>query len=116
MGKYDAFLIVTYVTVLGGLCLIPFSLTENSFYQIFSMSMHEWLAILYLAFTCSLVGYYIWFYVLNKADAAVTSSFLFVEPLITGVFAVSFAGEKLNLFILAGGLLVFAGLYLVTRR
>jgi drug/metabolite transporter (DMT)-like permease len=116
MQKYDAFLIVAYVTMLGGLCLVPFSLAENSFYQIFSINLHEWLAILYLSFTCSLVGYYIWFYVLKKVDAAVTSSFLFVEPLITGVFAVMFVGETLNLFILAGGLLIFAGLYLVTKR
>jgi drug/metabolite transporter (DMT)-like permease len=116
MEKYDAFLIVAHVTMLGGLCLVPFSLTENSFIQIFSMSLYEWLAILYLAVTCSLVGYYIWFYVLKKVDAAVTSSFLFEEPLITGVFAVSFVGEKLNLFILAGGFLIFAGLYIVTRK
>jgi drug/metabolite transporter (DMT)-like permease len=116
MQRYDAFLVVAYVTMLGGLCLVPFSLAENSFCQVFSLSLYEWLAILYLAVTCSLVGYYIWFYVLKKVDAAVTSSFLFVEPLITGVFAVTFAGETLNLFILAGGLLIFAGLYLVTKR
>lgn len=116
MQKYDAFLIVAYVTMLGGLCLVPFSLAENSFHQIFSISLYEWLAILYLSFTCSLVGYYVWFYVLKKVDATVTSSFMFVEPLITGVFAVTFVGETLNLFILAGGLLIFAGLYLVTKR
>jgi drug/metabolite transporter (DMT)-like permease len=116
MQKYDAFLIVAYATMLGGLCLAPFSFAENSFQQIFSISLYEWLAILYLSFTCSLVGYYIWFYVLKKVDAAVTSSFLFVEPLVTGVFAVTFVGETLNPLILAGGLLIFAGLYLVTKR
>jgi len=116
MEKYNPFLVVAYVTVLGGLCLIPFSLAENSLHQIFTMSLYGWLAILFLSLTCSLLGYYIWFYVLKQVEAAVTSSFLFAEPLVTVLFAVTFVGEKLSLSILAGGLLIFVGVYLVTTR
>lgn len=115
MEKYDAFLVVAYVNVLGGLCLVPFSLAENSLHQILTLGTNEWLAILYLSFTCSLLGYYIWFYVLKKAGAAV-SSFLFAEPLVTALFAITFIGEKLNQFILAGAILIFIGVYLVTRK
>lgn len=115
MEKYDAFLIVAYVNILGGLCLVPFSLAENSLHQILTLGTNEWLAILYLSLTCSLLGYYIWFYVLKKAGAAV-SSFLFAEPLVTAIFAITFIGEKLNQFILAGAILIFIGVYLVTRK
>jgi len=114
MEKYDPFLVVAYVTILGGLCLLPFSLAENSLHQVFIMSLYGWLAVLFLSFTCSLLGYYIWFYVLRQVRAAVTSSFLFAEPLVTVLFAVTFVGEKLSLPILAGGLLIFVGVYLVT--
>jgi len=116
MEKYDPFLVVAYVNMLGGLCLIPFSLAENSLQLIFTMSLYGWLAILFLSITCSLLGYYIWFYVLNQVGAAVTSSFLFAEPLVTVSFAVAFAGEKISLFIPVGGILIFAGVYLVTRK
>jgi drug/metabolite transporter (DMT)-like permease len=116
MEKYNPFLVVAYVTMLGGLCLIPFSSAENSLHQIFTMSLNGWLAILFLSITCSLLGYYIWFYVLKQVDAAITSSFLFAEPLVTVLFAVTFFEEKLNLFILAGGLLIFIGVYLVTTK
>jgi len=116
MEKYDPFLVVAYVTMLGGLCLIPFSLAENSLYQIFIMSLYGWLAILFLAITCSVLGYYIWFYVIKQVGAAVTSSFLFVEPLVTVLFAVMFVGEELSMSILTGGLLIFIGVYLVTTK
>jgi drug/metabolite transporter (DMT)-like permease len=116
MEKYDPFLVVAYVTMLGGLCLIPFSLAENSLHQLLTTSLHGWLAILFLSITCSLLGYYIWFYVLKRVGAAITSSFLFAEPLVTVVFAVALVGEKLNLFILAGGFLIFIGVYLVTTK
>jgi len=116
MEKYDPFIVVACVTMLGGLCLIPFSLAENSLHQIFTMSLHAWLAILFLSLTCSVLGYYIWFYVLKQVGATVTSSFLFAEPLITVLFAVVFVGEKVGLSILAGGLLICIGVCLVTMK
>jgi len=62
-----------------------------------------------------LLGYYLWFYVLGKAGAA-ASSFLFAEPLVTLLFAIRFTGETLNPYILVGGLLIFVGVYFVTRK
>ncbi|MEM3700281.1 MAG: EamA family transporter [Candidatus Bathyarchaeia archaeon] len=114
--KYNPFLIVAYVNMLGGLLLIPFSLAEGSFNQIFTMSLNGWLAILFLAVTCSFLGYYIWFYVIKRVGAAIASSFMFAEPLITALFAVAFVGEKLSLFTIAGGFLIFIGVYLVTKK
>jgi len=116
LERYNPFLVVAYVTMLGGLFLVPFSLAENSFHQVFAMSLNSWLAILFLSITCSLLGYYIWFYVLKQVGAAVASSFLFAEPLVTVLFAVAFVGEKIGLFILVGGLLIFIGVYLVTVK
>jgi drug/metabolite transporter (DMT)-like permease len=113
MQKYDAFLVVSYVSLIGGLCLIPFSLAEGSFMQLFTMTFTDWLSILYLALTCSLLGYFIWFYVLKKAGAT-ASTFLFAEPLITAVFAVMFVGEVLYPSVIAGAVLIFIGVYLVT--
>jgi drug/metabolite transporter (DMT)-like permease len=114
--KYNPFLVVAYIAMLGGLCLIPFSLAENSFHQIFTMNLNSWLAIIYLASTCSLLSYYIWFYAMKKIGATVTSSFLFAEPLITMLLAVTLIQEKLTLPIIAGGLLIFTGVYLITKK
>jgi len=116
MDKYDAFLVATYVNTFGGVCLIPFYLVDNSFYQITKISVNGWLAILYLAITCSFLGYYIWLYVMKNAGASVTSSFLFAEPLVTVLFAIVFVGETLSSFIILGGFLIFSGVYLVTKK
>jgi drug/metabolite transporter (DMT)-like permease len=116
MSKYNPFLVATYVNALGGLCLIPFSLVEHSFHQILKINFNGWLAILYLAITCSLLGYFIWLYVMKNVGAAVTSSFLFGEPLITVLFAIIFVGDKLSSFTILGGFLIFIGVYLVTKK
>jgi len=116
MEKYDPFLVVAYVSILGGLLLVPFSLAENSFHLVTAVSLQGWLFILFLAFTCSLLGYYIWFYVMKQVKAAVASSFLFGEPLVTALFATTFVGEQITVSVVAGGLLVFVGVVLVTWK
>ncbi len=114
--KYSPFLVVAYVSIIGGLFLVPFSLAENSLNGILTLSLQAWGAILYLAVTCSFVGYFIWFYVMSRVKAAVTSSFLFAEPLVTVLFATVFIGENITPLILAGGLLIFTGVLLITRK
>jgi drug/metabolite transporter (DMT)-like permease len=116
MQKYDPFLVVAYVNILGGLFLIPFSLTEGSFQSIIALNGQEWLAILYLAATCSLLGYFIWFYVMKQSTAAATSSFLFAEPIVTVIFAALLIGEEVTPFVVGGGLLIFIGVFLITVR
>jgi drug/metabolite transporter (DMT)-like permease len=114
--KYSPFLVVAYVSIIGGLFLVPFSLAENSLQGILTLSLQAWGAVLYLAVTCSFVGYFIWFYVMGRVKAAVASSFLFAEPLVTVLFASAFIGENITPVILAGGLLIFTGVLLITRK
>ena len=116
MERYDAFLIVSYVNVLGGLFLVPFSLAEGSLGRILSLDTTEWLAILFLAVTCSVIGYFIWFYVLKHVKAAITSSFLFAEPIVTVLFAIRFTNEQVNPIIIGGGILIFLGVWQVIRK
>jgi len=114
--KYDPVLVLTYVTVFGGLFLLPFSVADNSIRLALSIGVSSWLAIAYLSVACTLVGYYIWFYAVEKVGATVTSSFLFAEPLVTVLLAAAFVGEKVTVPIGVGGLLIFVGVYLVTRK
>jgi drug/metabolite transporter (DMT)-like permease len=116
MEKYSPFLVSAYVTTLGGLCLIPFATAENSIGRIATLSLQGWSAIVYLAFACSLLGYSIWLHVANQVKAAVVSSFMFAEPLITVLFATRFAGETITLSTAAGGFLIFIGVYLVSKK
>ncbi len=116
MKKYSTFLIVSYVNILGGLFLIPASLAENSFKTLLALTSQEWLAIFYLAITCSLLGYFIWFYVIKQSSASATSSFLFAEPLITVIFASILIEEQITIYVIGGGILLLIGLYLVTTK
>ena len=116
MKTYSPFLVTAYVNIVGALCLVPFSIADNSLNRILTMSPQAWAAILFLAFSSSLIGYFIWFYVASQVKAAVLSSFLFAEPLVTALLATTVIGETISLFTAGGGILIFFGVYLVSKN
>jgi drug/metabolite transporter (DMT)-like permease len=116
MAKYNPFLVVAYVNLFGGWFLVPFSLAEGSLKQVLMLSTSGWSIILFLAVTCSFIGYYVWFYVISQIGLVITSSFLFAEPLVTALFALALVGEKLSVISIIGGLLIFAGVSLVVKK
>ena len=79
------------------------------------MGLNDWLAILFLSVTCSVFGYSVWFYVLRRVGPTVTGTFLFAEPLVTVLFAVTFVGERLTPAIYVGAVLIFIGLGFVIK-
>ncbi|MHA1733775.1 MAG: DMT family transporter [Promethearchaeota archaeon] len=72
------------------------------------------LAVLYLALGCSLVGYFIWLVGLKALGASRTSVFLYLEPFITVLLAFAIFHYAVSPWALAGGLVVLAGVVLVT--
>lgn len=116
MKTHTPLLITAYTNIIGAICLIPFAVAENTITKIFTMTPKAWAAILFLAFFASLAGYFIWFHVANQVKAAVLSSFLFAEPLVTAILATMTIGETITITTAAGSVLIFLGVYLVTKK
>ncbi len=116
MQSHDAFALVAGSNILGGLFLVPISMAEGTLGLMLSMSVYAWFGILFLAVTCSFIGYYIWFHVLQQTGAATASSFLFAEPIVTIIFASIFSGENLSITTAIGTALIFLGVYLVAKK
>lgn len=69
--------------------------------------------ILWLTIMASIVQFAIWFYLLDKGDPGKTSAFLFLAPFF-GVFSGwLILKESLTMPVMFGGLLIFAGIFLV---
>jgi len=58
------------------------------------------------------IAYLTYFAALKEMPANVGSSVFFVKPIVASLLAVIFLGERLTPFLLLGGLLVLAGIYL----
>jgi drug/metabolite transporter (DMT)-like permease len=70
--------------------------------------------IIYLALITSALCYLIWFSVLRVAGSSVGAVSLFVQPLVGSVLGLALLGDPLTVALLAGAVLIFVALYLMT--
>ncbi len=110
LRRYDEFVITTYAFGLGTLFYLPFVFLHIG-PVLQQTSLNGWLAILYLALTCSLFGYLGWYYALKHIDASKAAVFLNFIPLFT-ILMSFFLGTSFTWFFLLGAGLIIYGVWL----
>ena len=110
LHTYDEFVITAYAFGLGTLFYLPFVVLHIG-PIIQHTSLEGWLAVLYLALTCSLFGYLGWYYGLKQIDASKAAVFLNFIPLFT-ILMSFFLGASLSWFFLLGAGLIIYGVWL----
>lgn len=111
-GKYPTIFITAYQSLFGGIFLIPFALLERGSWG--PISVVSWISILYLAFFCSALCYYLYLFALKSLGATQTNVYINLMPFI-GVFAAYFIlGERLYFLQLVGGIVVLLGIVAVS--
>lgn len=119
LRKFSPLLVTTYACGLGTLMLLPFALWELSVKGwgiIFSVSWQGWLAIAYMAFFASVLGFVWWYKGVEKLGASRTSIFTNLVPVSAVFLAMIFLGEKVLWADLLGAFLVLSGVYLTTKK
>ena len=113
LQRYDEFVITAYAFGLGTLFYLPFVVFHIA-PVLQQTSLEGWVAVLYLALTCSLFGYLGWYYGLKHIDASKAAVFLNFIPLFT-ILMSFFLGTSFSwLFLLGAGLIIY-GVYLTQR-
>jgi len=113
LRRYDEFVITTYAFGLGTLFYLPFVFLHIG-PVLQQTSLDGWLAVLYLALTCSLFGYLGWYYALKHIDASKAAVFLNFIPLFTILMSFFLGASFSWIFLLGAGLIIY-GVYLTQR-
>jgi drug/metabolite transporter (DMT)-like permease len=113
LRTYDEFVITTYAFGFGTVLYIPFVVLHLG-PVLQQTSLTGWLAVLYLALTCTLFGYLGWYYALKHIDASKAAVFLNLIPLFT-ILMSFFLGTTLTWFFLLGAALIIYGVYITQR-
>jgi drug/metabolite transporter (DMT)-like permease len=115
-GKFKANEMLLITVLLSVIVLIPFSIVELGLSQrTLNGSWHTLVGVFYIGIFASLVAFSCW----NKAVALIgpsrCASFLNFIPLFSAIFATLFTGERIQLYHVAGALLILSGVYVTTR-
>ncbi|TKC03898.1 DMT family transporter [Pedobacter frigoris] len=108
--KLPNILINGWQVTIGGLLLIPFTLSMSDFSTI-TLDNRLIFSVLWLSLAVSVIGLICWFYLL-KIDTVKASLWLFLCPLFGFFYAWWLLDEPITLYTVAGTLLVVFGLYL----
>ncbi len=115
--RYSALSVVTYQMLSGAITLAPFSVWEMVQQgHTPQPSIPALWSLLYLILPCTVLGYIIWFTVLEKREASEMSVFLFIQPVAGAFLGAHFLGDKITLFTLLGAVAVLAAVFLVNLR
>jgi O-acetylserine/cysteine efflux transporter len=96
------------------LFLSSFILEEGQFDALASAGWKEWAVILYVGLIMTAFSYSIWYWLLSQCEITRVAPYMLLNPLSTVFFSVLILGEDMTLTILFGGLIVLAGIGVMT--
>ncbi len=121
VARYPTLSVVCYQMLSGAVALAPFSAYElirmvAGGHPLSLPPPSALWSLAYLILPCTVLGYLVWFTVLDKYEAGEMSVFLFVQPVAGAVLGAVFLGDKITAYTLAGAALVLLAVGLVNHR
>jgi drug/metabolite transporter (DMT)-like permease len=113
--KYDTFTMNLYVSVIGGVVLLPLAVWRACILDWGAVSWKGWAGLLYMGLLGSVVAYLIYYWALRHLAPSRLAAFTYFQPVLATILGMAVLGEQLTHNLLAGGALVLVGVYLAER-
>lgn len=117
ISKYNIITLLKWLFLLGVIMNFPVTISQFSEVEWTNLPLKE--AIIPMAFVVIGTTFFTYLfnaYALTKLTASSVSSFIYLQPIVGIVFAISTKSDTLSLVSLVGMILIFIGIYLVTKR
>ncbi len=113
--KLDPFHSLGWQMLISGVILLSTSYSFEETVPLRQIHHHALAAIAYLVVVGSIITFMAYIYALRKLPTAQVAVYAYVNPIIAVLLGWVILGEKVNLFLLAGGAITLLGVYLVNR-
>ncbi|GAA4306553.1 DMT family transporter [Compostibacter hankyongensis] len=111
--KLDVLYATGWQMLLAGILLFPASYLSGQAVPLQEIAVNGWMAVLYLIFFGSLVGYVAYVYALSKLPPTRVSIYAYINPIVAILLGWQVLDESLSLSMAAGSAVALAGIYLV---
>ena len=117
ISKYNIITLLKWLFLLGVIMNFPVTISQFSEVEWTNLPLKE--AIIPMAFVVIGTTFFTYLfnaYALTKLTASSVSSFIYLQPIVGIVFAISTKSDSLTLISVVGMILIFIGIYLVTNK
>ncbi|WP_343331011.1 DMT family transporter [Polaribacter staleyi] len=116
IAKYHPIVLVKWLYLIGLFLVIPFGYTELSEVVWQEIPVNIYWNISYVIIFTTCITYLFNLYGLSKLKPTTVSVFIYLQPVIATIFALIVGSDSLNFIKIGATLLIFSGVYLVTRQ
>jgi drug/metabolite transporter (DMT)-like permease len=105
-----------WVFIFASIICVPLGMWSLSTIDVSSVDTNIWLITIWIGIGATAAPYLLNAWALSKVNPSTVAVFVYLQPLIGFSLAVAFLGERIALAFIAAALLIFTGVYLVTKR
>ena len=116
MMRYSALTVITWIFIIGCVATIPAGLVSLSHISVSSIPLTVWIEVAYIIVFPTAGAYFLNAWALARVPPSTVAVYIYLQPLIAFVLAPLVLGEALGARAIISTLLIFAGVFVVTRR
>ena len=116
ISKYNPITFIKWFYLFGLILVIPFSFIEFIEISWTTMPTDIYLKVGFVILFTTCITYLFNIYGLSKLKPTTVGVFIYLQPVIATIFALSMGSDSLNLVKMGASVIIFLGVYLVTKQ
>ncbi len=114
--RYHPMNMIIFFMITPALILAGYVLYNSPFSRFTELPSHILILLLFLGIFCLGLAHWFWLEGLSRKGATEVGVFLYLEPIVTTIAAVSIISEDFSIFAALGALLILFGVYIVQKK
>ena len=115
-AKYHPFTFIKWLFLFGFFMVLPFGYTELQDVQWHTFTPYVSFSVLFIVVGATFGTYLLNPMALNKLKASTVGVFIYLQPVIAGLFALIMGADHINFLKIVAMILIFSGVFLVTLK
>lgn len=115
MRTYDSVTVIFWIFLIGACITFPYSYTNYNTTNWQEIPLFAWLSLGFIVVFATIVNYYIGVDVLKDISPAVSSMYVYIQPILTTVIAMYFGSDHMDVQKFFYSLAILLGVYLVGK-
>ncbi len=116
MRKYHPVTVTKWIFIFGMPFVIPLGFHELKNAPMNDFTLHVWLAIGYVLICTTFIAYLLNTFALKLVGPSTVSIYVYLQPVIATAIALMLGKDELTLVKAAAGLMIFSGVFLVSKK
>ena len=115
MRTYDSVTVIFWIFLIGACITFPYSYSNYVTTNWVEIPLYAWLSLGFIVVFATIVNYYIGVDVLKDVSPAVSSMYVYIQPILTTVVAMYFGSDHMDVQKFFYSLAILLGVYLVGK-